>query len=156
MKKVSGKRNKTDADLEQLAKLEFLGGLWLCGRVPCIPSTVLEAVLIEGAKKFKLGPKAKAGLVVQDDAVLNYEGSSTPEELLENEKFRLTCGVRIQRNRIMRTRPKFDEWSAEFTVTYNENIIDSESIENALIKAGEEVGIGDWRPKFGLFIVEKL
>jgi hypothetical protein len=37
MKRISKKRAKTDADLEYLARLEFLGGLWLQDGEPCIP-----------------------------------------------------------------------------------------------------------------------
>ena len=47
MQKVSKKRNKTDADHERLANLEFLGSLWLGGegkptRDVCFSSPVLR------------------------------------------------------------------------------------------------------------------
>ena len=41
MKLISGKRKKTDSDLDELARLEFLAGLYLEGGDIVIPSYVL-------------------------------------------------------------------------------------------------------------------
>jgi hypothetical protein len=51
MKRVSGKRAKTDADFEELARLEFLGGLYLHNGEPCLPGEVIEAALVEAAAR---------------------------------------------------------------------------------------------------------
>ena len=37
LKAVAGERAKTDADFEELARIEFLGGLYVCENGPCIP-----------------------------------------------------------------------------------------------------------------------
>ena len=53
----------------------------------------------------------------------------------------------------MRTRPKFDEWAAEFDVEYETGLLNASEVKEILGTAGDQVGIGDWRPKFGLFRV---
>ena len=40
--KITGKRVKTSADHEEIARVEWHGGLWLSGSRPCIPA---EAVI---------------------------------------------------------------------------------------------------------------
>ena len=47
MKAITSNRKKTDADLDELARLEFMGGLYLNkeGRV-IIPAYVMEGCLI--------------------------------------------------------------------------------------------------------------
>lgn len=153
LKKYSSKRPKTDADFEAMAEIEFKGGLWIHDGSPCIPSHVLEAVAVEGAKKSKDGKLAKAGVFVPDSAPLEYDGPRDPDELWKSDSFVLTVGVRVQMNRVMRTRPHFPEWSATFTVHHDEGQASAEDVIKWYTAAGHVVGIGDWRPKFGAFEV---
>ena len=74
MIKISGKRIKTDADLEELARLEFQGSLYFGKEGPFLPAQVIEASIIDGAKKSKDGLKAKAGMFVEKGAILEYDG----------------------------------------------------------------------------------
>lgn len=154
LKKVTSKRSKTEADYEEVARLEYLGGLWLSNGKPCIPSTVLEAVFIEGAKKSRRGPAARAGILVPHDAPLHYSGPTDPEQLWADPSFRLVASVRVNQARVMRTRPIFSDWSAEFAVEYLDDLLDEAEIKQILGTAGYQIGVGDWRPKFGLFTVE--
>ncbi|MFC1531145.1 hypothetical protein ACFL5T_02760 [Gemmatimonadota bacterium] len=157
LKQVTSKRKKTDADHEKMAHLEFLGSLYVNGDgEPIIPDRMLEAVIIEGAKKSKNGPQAKAGVFVMKHAVLDYDGPHDAEGLWEKPEFRLTAGVRVQRARVMRTRPKFDEWAADVEITYNDDVANDTDIVEWLEKAGEVVGLGDWRPRYGRFTVEAM
>ena len=57
MKKISSKRAKTESDYEELARLEFMGSLYLNEKKePVIPGECIEATLINAAKKSKKGP----------------------------------------------------------------------------------------------------
>lgn len=153
MRKISGKRKKTEADFEQLAKLEWFGSLYLSGGVPCIPGEVLEAGFIEASRKSRRGQQAKAGVVSDGFWPLGYDGPKDPEQLWENEDYRLTVGVRIQKNRIMRTRPIFREWSATVHLDYLPDQLDKGEIIETMGILGRVVGLGDWRPRFGRFEV---
>ena len=54
----------------------------------------------------------------------------------------------------MRTRPKFNTWAANLVIQYDDAQLNEEDVRELLVIAGESIGVGDWRPKFGRFIVE--
>ena len=159
LKKVSGKRNKTEADHEEMARLEFLGSLYTTDKgILILPSDVWEGALVNGAKKNRQGQQAKAGIFVNNDPepVLEYKGPKKGEELWKNKKFVNQTPVKVQRATIIRTRPIFDEWSCKVHVKYNEKIINKETVIEIAEIAGEQVGVGDWRPKYGRFSVKVI
>lgn len=156
MKRVSGKRNKTEADHEELARLEFMGGLYLHEGEPCIPGEMIEAALIEAAKKAKRGQQAKAGIISDGNFPIEYRGPRKPDSLWAQPEFRLTVGVRVQRNRVMRTRPIFRDWACEVSVDYLPGQLNPAEVEEMIRTAGTLVGIGDWRPRHGRFTAERL
>ena len=156
IQKVSKKWAKTEADHEQMAKLEFLGGFWLAGEPlrPVLPDTAIHACLIAGAKKTRNGPAAKAGLLCEQHATLEYDGPSSPEELWEDKRFRFRTGVRVQQARIMRMRPIFHDWQATVNVEYEDSLLDEVQVVGFAQRAGFEAGIGDGRPRYGRFTAE--
>lgn len=153
MKKISSKRDKTEADFEELAKLEWFGGLYLSRGVPCIPGEILEATLVNAAKKKKKGPQTKAGLLCPLNAPLIYPGPQNLDALWECEEYRYMVGVIISRSRIMRMRPIFPEWSAEISITFNDELLNPGDVTEMLHTAGDIIGLMDRRPKFGRFTV---
>jgi hypothetical protein len=159
MKEISSKRKKTDADLEELARREFFGSLYvedLSGKKRVvIPAHQLIAVIIEGAKKNKMGKQFQGGMRVMDSAPLALKEVGDSIDALW-PAFKFTVGVRVGQSRVMRTRPKFDDWGATFTVEYNDELLNKSSLMEALAKAGEEVGVGEWRPRFGRFTVKEM
>jgi len=160
IKKVSSKRKKVDADYEEMARLEFLGALYVNRENRIImPSYVLEACLIGkggAARKERSGKEAAAGLFIQDDSILEYGDNKTPDELWEDEIYRFVAMVKVGQARIARTRPIFLTWGLEFTVNFNAGIVDRESIIRWAQLAGEEVGLCDWRPRYGRFDVVNI
>ncbi|GAI19389.1 unnamed protein product, partial [marine sediment metagenome] len=62
----------------------------------------------------------------------------------------------IQRARIMRARPRFDKWELDFTIDFDDEIIGKDKVNEILTYAGQRIGIGDYRPLFGRFIVTKF
>jgi len=153
IRQISAQRHRTDADLAELARLEWYGGLYLQDGAPCIPGEVLEAHLLDAAKKRRMGPKVKAGLYCDGNFPLLYDGPRDPDALWADPAFRWTVPARVQRNCIMRTRPMFREWGVRFQVTFNESLLNQHEIIDLLHLGGEQVGLGDWRPKFGRYIV---
>lgn len=151
MKEVSGKRKKTEADFEELARIEYMAGLYVDEDGPVIPHRMLEAVITEGAKKSKLGKLAQAGVIVDKHARLDYDGPRSPKELFADENFRFTVPVRIGQQKVVRTRPHFAKWSAKIEVSYLADIINERDLLTAIRNAGSLCGIGDWRPRYGRF-----
>ncbi len=62
--------------------------------------------------------------------------------------------VVVQRQRIIRNRPRFDEWELEFTIVNKDpTVIHADTLKRILEDAGKWYGLGDFRPEFGLFEV---
>jgi hypothetical protein len=156
MAQVAAKRRKTEADHLRLAELEFMGSLYLSGGTPCIPGEMIEAALIKAAAQERRGPKARAGLVVRHDLKLLYDGPAEPQALWDATAFHLRSAVRIGTSRIMRTRPMFRDWQAELAVDFLPTLLNPQEVLSFLSTAGEQIGIGDWRPRFGRFWVEEI
>ncbi len=158
MKQVSGKKKKTEADFLELAKIEFNAGLYLSDdkQSLVIPTYVLEATLLGGAKKVKSGQACKAGLFVDNDAVLHYDGETSPGALWETGAHVMKTGVRVGMARVMRTRPILRNWSCVVEVSYSDELLNPQDILEFAVHAGQSVGIGDWRPKFGRFTASKV
>lgn len=61
------------------------------------------------------------------------------------------------RGRIIRHRPRLDEWTAKFEIEYDENLLTERQIRQIVDDAGSRVGLLDFRPEkkgpFGRFIV---
>lgn len=156
MKQISAKKKKTEADFTQLAKLEFMGGLYFDarGRV-IVPDYVIEATMVAAAKKDRKGKHAQAAIFASP-AVLEYDGPRTREELWEDGRFRYSVGVRIGQSRVIRTRPKFDAWAAEFDIEFDDSLMNQDEVEHIIRTAGLQIGFGDRRPKFGRFKVDSI
>ena len=158
IKKVSGKRNKTDDDYAELSHLEWLGALYLDekGRI-CIPANNLLGCVLKGGKQFKLGPKINAGVFEREEFTeLRYDGPNDPEKLFKNKRFVDSRLVVVQRARIVRTRPIFREWGLTVALNVNTDVIDVADVEQSVVRAGEVIGMGDYRPRYGRFEVERL
>jgi hypothetical protein len=154
--KVTAKRMKTRADHEEIARIEWYGGLWLSNGLPCLPPEAIEGTFIAAARSRKKGKQACAGLLVEGPALLDYEGSTDPDELWKDENFRLRHGVRVKNARTMRTRALFKKWRAHVTVTFLPTLLNRAEVIEIFRVAGFQEGLGDWRPKFGKFTVEVL
>ena len=63
--------------------------------------------------------------------------------------------VVIQRSRVMRQRPKFEEWELSFTIELLDEQFSVSALKDIIDQAGK-VGIGDYRPRFGRFIVTEF
>jgi hypothetical protein len=168
IKTLSGKKKKGEGDLMQLARWEWEASLYLTEenkqRV-MIPAYVLEQVLLAGAKKQKKGPSFKVAVRVRDNMPITYKG--TPIEvdfkLFPNEELdkywiehRNISMVAVDRGRVPRCRPFFENWSGTLTIDYDEEIVGVEEVKAAVCDAGRLVGVGDWRPRHGLFSPEFL
>lgn len=159
--RIKGKRNKTDEDYEEYARLDFVGGLYHVKDVgPYIPGENIWSALYVAAKKSKRGVKVRESLFpLTDINPLAYPGPRTIDALWADENYRHYASVVIQRVRIMRCRPLFrNGWrvSADFNVDTSQLTL--EEVSDIADTAGMLVGLGDWRPRFGRFtaIVEEV
>lgn len=157
LKAISSKRGKTDADFEQMARIEWFAALYTDkGRI-CFPGECLEAGFVAGARKHKLGKQAQAGLFVGHNPILEFDGQDlTIDELWERDQNRFAKAVRVGQAKIIRTRFIAEEWSATVEVTYDDTLLNKAQIQDIVAVAGSQVGLFEWRPKFGRYLSELI
>lgn len=156
IREITKIRNKTIEHHRELSRLEWLGGLYVDAKQRVIvPGSMLEACMVAGAKKVRLGKTFLSAVFVDEDPVLDYPHKKTKLDVLfKRPEYRLVVPVRVQQSRIMRTRPKFPKWSVSFKITFDNEVVDRKAVIDALKTGGQLCAIGDWRPKFGRFTVK--
>lgn len=154
LKKYTSKKKKTDEDLMKISDLEWeSGAYWKEGLGLYIPAENVEATIINGAKANRKGADIQKFCDVTDLYIpFDYGESLTKEELIANYEYRDTRVMTVMRSRILRTRPRFDQWKIVFNMQYNDEKIDLDTIVNAIEYAGQYVGLCDSRPKYGKFV----
>lgn len=153
-KELTSKRKKTDDDHEAIARSEWNGSLYIDEHGPFIPGQNFDASIIAGAKMQKLGSTVKRAVQVLDDRVyIEYDGPKKADALFVPE-FIDVRGVKVGTAKIMRCRPIFRKWAAEFSVAFNPEQINRGELIKAVSDAGQLVGVCDYRPRFGKFNVE--
>lgn len=172
---ISRKRasSRTNQEKKRLRQLGCMIGAWLDDNgVPTVNHTAFRACLEAAARKEKEGPDVREGLLVLETTKFFFQGRQEffPDgQSLEKtqENFELLCSrdwndsegglaysvpVTVQRAKLLRTRPRFQEWSAEFLVQYDPDLVDQRKLKKWATTAGQRIGIGDWRPaKSGTF-----
>lgn len=153
--KVTGKRTKTLDDRIKLQELEWRGGLYLnaSGEV-IVPGHLIEGALRQAGGLNKVKKKVEAGVVCEDDCILEYKGPKSVDKLLADANFRDVRNAKIMGKMVMRCRPIFRTWSLTATLSYIPSIINREQVIDLMTCAGIQCGLGDYRPKHGRFTVD--
>ena len=154
IKKINDKKKKkTEEDIARLSDLEWEAGLYWDDTIGLyIPAENIEATVREGAKARRKGKDIVKGFSCAEMMIpLNINEDLTKDQLRSDFRFRDVRAMKVKTSRVMRTRPRFNMWSAEFTAFYDETIIDFREITDAIEYAGRYVGLCDSRPKYGQF-----
>lgn len=156
IKKISGKRLKTQADHEEMARLEFEAALYMSATGPFIPAANIDSMLLAAAKKGREGPVAKAGAFCAEGSSLEYTGPRDFSGLWADYTFRHVAIVRVGQARIPRHRPVFTEWAAIVKMNIEPTLVDESQIDRWFDIAGTQIGQGDWRPQYGRFTATRI
>lgn len=160
MKAVTSKRVKTDADHEELARLEHAGSLYSDEVVgPYIPGQNIERCLVDAAKVTKSGVKVTRGVFVYTDVnPLAYPGPRDTASLWADQNFRHFASVKVGTSRIMRCRPVFRTWKVDAEGELDTSVLNLSELRSIAVTAGQMIGLGDYRPRYGRFeaTVEEL
>ena len=153
--KLSGKAKPSPEEEAELAAYRMDNGC-LCQPAEHIYSTMVRAASafqVQGRGKATYKDPVKGGLLIDPEPIiplLTPAGKPIKDYQIDARP------ARIQRARVMRHRPLLREWRLDFTVLLLEAETLPPEIANAiLVKAGQAVGIGDYRPRFGRFTVTK-
>lgn len=157
-KAVSGKRKKTEEDYVWLMESEWSASMYYDDEIgPYIPALNMEGCIAEAGKIHRLGKTIKQSVQVQTDkAKLEYDGPRKKAALWKSNKFADVRGVNVGGKKIMRCRPIFLGWSAQFDIAFMEDVISRSDLLRVIEEAGRRIGIGTYRPRFGRFSVEVI
>jgi hypothetical protein len=158
IKAISGKRKKVDDDYEKMAALEWEAALYVDSsderRPVIISGHVVESCIVAGAKRSKMGPAAKTALYVDGDAKFFVDGKTVGmDDIKSKPEYRLATPVKVGMARVVRTRPFFKKWSAEFALNVMDDVANEDDVRSWIRDAGLYVGLCDWRPRYGRFKV---
>lgn len=155
--------NRTEHEENRLRELDCFISLYEGeDGAPTIPGDMLRAAIEAAAKTLKQGPQVRGGLLVEGVEKFSYDRNpgTTIDKLSKNEDVQFTVPVRVQQNRILKTRAKFDEWGVTFTIDADDEQVDQSQLQAWLDIAGRRIGIGDWRPQksgvYGRFKTESI
>ena len=112
-----------------------------------IPARAMLAAIRRAAGLHKIGRRSASSIVAASVFV-------QPEQIdLGTKKYALdsqSVVIRATKGRVMRHRPRLDNWKAAFTLVYNEALIQEPAFLKAILEdAGARVGILDFRPVSG-------
>lgn len=117
-----------------------------------VPSRCVKACFVNGASWYKFGNKSAKPIVagctqIEQREILLLDGKNKVYKKYEID----LRPVVVQRARIIRSRPRFDEWKLRFTIIYNDQIIsDTEILKKIMEESGQRIGLLDFRPqKYG-------
>lgn len=158
-----GRGLKDEETLMKIARMEWLIGVYSKKGIVGIPHHVIFTTIRNGARAYRKGKDVEAGVFVTDFFPLEYDGPKEVEKLLDytngdgGNPFMDQRMVGISRNKVLRTRPYFEEWELPIWFTVDPSVIEPKEIQDYIETAGIRNGIGDGRSLgFGRFKVEEV
>jgi hypothetical protein len=133
-----------------------MAGLYLAPDGPIIPNYVFDGMTVKASQKSKEGPMARSSVFCLNHARLEYEGPRQADEMWQEEQFRFSRIVKVGTARVVRMRPKFDNWSCVAELNVETTLINPARIDEWMRVAGTQIGLGDWRPQYGRFTAQRL
>lgn len=145
---------------------EAMRALYRDGDIIVVPSVNIKAMIRDAGRNYRV-PQRKATYAAYIKAGIDIEPSPYVPLLdpTTNKPYRVSerkwsidiRPVRVQNARILRARPRFDKWALEFKIiNLDPGILQRDMVKRILIDAGNFYGLGDYRPEFGRFRVEKF
>jgi hypothetical protein len=116
------------------------------------PGAAISRLLREAGSSHKQKGSRKslkyivpAAVIVVDDALPLSNG----KPLTDFEVDSRPVTIPATKGRIMRHRPRLDEWNIKFRVEVDETVLPPDIIHQLLVEGGQRIGIGDYRPEKG-------
>ncbi len=128
------------------------------------PGSAIARLLREAGGNHKLRGSRKsakyivpAAVLVFEDAVLISNGNGGLVKDFEVDSRPVV--IPATKGRIMAHRPRWDCWSAKFSLRINEDLLPVEFVNQLLVEGSQQIGIGAYRPEkggpFGTFLIEQ-
>lgn len=130
------------------------------------PAVHFDGCMVKAAAGYKIqGQRGKTykdlfkgNVFTSPDAILH--GVKVPDELDTDADKQLYLDCRpvvIQRARVVRIRPCFKPgWKLDFEISVLDDQVPANVVNEVLSLAGRTVGVGDFRPRFGRFMISRF
>lgn len=159
MKVLTAKRKRTEEDDTEILHLKWqLGLYWQEPTGLVVPSINLEAMFRNAAKTVRKGNIAKqqSAITIKPDFIPLIVPEETPKTIEglwndPNARYSDVKVGRIKNASVLLCRPRFDNWGLKFTVMFDETKFDQKEIIDLFELAGRDVGLCDYRGKYGMF-----
>lgn len=130
--------------------------LYMIGDKICQPSEHIVQAILKRLSNYKIQGKGKktykemgqGSLGIKEDMIVHKNQNWTVDSR--------TVVIPATRGRAVRLRPKLEQWELTFTLELFNDDFPVEVLKSALDDAGREGGLGDYRPRFGRFIVTEF
>jgi len=148
-------KNKSKAKKKEYdPEVEAKRALYLRDDVIVQPAEHIFQCMIRAAVDFKFeGKKSFKDIITSSIAI-------EPEEipLIHDKPYEIdTRPVVIARARVLKWRPKFNQWKLRFKILIlDETNLSAFTVKEILEKGGMTKGIGDYRPRFGRFTITEF
>lgn len=155
IKSLTAIRKKTDVHMEQIAKLEWYGGLYEQNGIVVQPTSKVRKCIINSARISKLGKAIERALSFNTLYVpLIYDGPKNIDELFADKRFHSRLSVGVGAKRVMRVRPQFFPWKLKIDGLFVEDAgINLDEFIKIVELAGIVEGMGDNRVNgYGRFL----
>ena len=146
----------TDAPLKKAGKIDYSGeslkALYRESNGTIYqPASHIERAMVKAAARYQIGGKGKKTYKDIFSYAILVMPIGIPHKLQDWVIDRQP--VVVQRARVMRERPRFNQWELDFEIHLLDDQVKPEIVNTILVDAGQTVGIGDYRPKYGRFMV---
>lgn len=127
--------------------------LYMVNGIICQPAEHILQGIIKRLSDYKIQGKGKKTYKELGKGSLNVIPEYIPHKIQSWTVDSRTVVIPATRGRAVRCRPRLDEWELEFVIEIFNDELPVEVVKGALDDMGRESGIGDYRPRFGRFIV---
>jgi hypothetical protein len=128
-----------------------------------LPASNVEAALIEAAKQFKISGRAtatkffKSGVFIMDDTLPLLVNGNRITDINNIEVDKRTVKNPSTKGRNVRYRAIFRQWQTKFRIMISsDDYIKEDLLKQTFEYAGLYVGLCDYRPRFGRFVLKSL
>ena len=120
------------------------------------PAEHILQALIKRMGNYKIQGRGKKSYKEMASGSLNVVPEFVPHKFQKWTTDVRTVVVPSTKGRIVRKRPRLNKWELSFEIQIINHEMPVEVVKSALDEAGNEGGIGDYRPRFGRFIVTEF
>ena len=127
--------------------------LYLINGKICQPAEHIRSAIVKRLSSYKISGKGKKTYKELGQGAIEVSPEYIEHEIQDWKVDSRTVVIPATRGRAVRKRPRLDKWKLNFQIQILNDEMPAEIIKLALDDAGREGGLGDYRPRFGRFIV---